>query len=98
MCDTFTDWDQHVTEVTTKEDSDHASLLTVQVSSNREKITPESFRETTLAGNVWLDQLERLSFNKNSNKIPQQRTWEDSQDWQITLRPMDIRSFIVKYL
>ena len=46
MCDTFTDWEEHVAEVTAKEDSDHASLLTVQVSSNREKITPDSFKET----------------------------------------------------
>ena len=46
MCDTFTDWDQHVAEVTNKEDEDHASLLTVQVTSNREKITPDSFKET----------------------------------------------------
>ena len=46
MCDTFTDWEEHVAEVTAKEDSDHASLLSVQVSTNKEKITPESFRET----------------------------------------------------
>ena len=58
----------------------------------------ESFRETSLGGNIWLDQMERLTFNKNSNKIPQHRTGEDSLDWQITLNPMDIRSFIVKYV
>ena len=58
----------------------------------------ETFRETSLAGHVWLDQLERLSFNKRSNKIPQQRAREDSLDWRVTMRPMDIRSFIVKYI
>ena len=58
----------------------------------------ESFRETNLGGNIWLDQMERLTFNKNSNKIPHQRTRENSGDWQIILNPMDIRSFIMKYV
>ena len=33
MCDTFTDWEQHVAEVTNTEDQDHASLLSVQLST-----------------------------------------------------------------
>ena len=44
MCDTFTDWEHHIAEVTSAEDQDHASLLSVQVSTNKEKITPDCFR------------------------------------------------------
>ena len=85
------------------QENEHAELsqpVTVDLANlfDSSSLFVESFRETTLAGHVWRDQLERLNFNKNSNKIPQERSWEDSQDWQITLRPMDIRSFIVKYL
>lgn len=47
LCHTFTDWEQHVAEVTATEDPDHDNLLSVQLSSHREKITPESFRESS---------------------------------------------------
>ena len=57
----------------------------------------ESFRETSLAGHVWQDEVERLTFNKNSNNIPRE-VRRDSRDWEITLSPMDIRSFILKYV
>ena len=38
MSDTYSDWDEHVTEVTIKEDSDHASLMAVQIKPNGEKV------------------------------------------------------------
>ena len=61
-------------------------------------IAIESYRETTLGGNVWLDQLDRISFNKESNEIPNWSSGNsDSKQWAITLNPMDIRSFIIKY-
>ena len=39
MSDNYTEWDQHVTEVTIKEDSDHACLLAVQINSNGQKVS-----------------------------------------------------------
>ena len=58
----------------------------------------ESFRETGLGGNIWIDDVQRLIFDKNSNEIPNiQSDHTKPTQWVVTLNPMDIRSFIVKY-
>ena len=61
-------------------------------------VAVESFRETTLGGNLWVEDVERLRFMKDSNEIPPLKTdrTEPSQ-WAITLDPMEIRSFIIKF-
>ena len=84
------------------QENEHAQLsqpVTVDLANlfDSSSVFVETFRETSLAGHVWMDQMERLNFNKKSTKIPRERTREDSLGWQITMRPMDIRSFIVKY-
>ena len=58
----------------------------------------ESYRETSLGGNIWLDELQRLVFNKDSNEIPSiDEDHMETSQWVIRLNPMDIRSFILKY-
>ena len=38
MSDNYLAWEEHVAEVAMKEDSDHASLLSVQINSNGDKV------------------------------------------------------------
>ena len=58
----------------------------------------ESIRETNLGGNTWIDEVQRLIFDKDSNEIPNiPSDHTKSTQWVVTLDPMDIRSFIVKY-
>ena len=65
---------------------------------NSASIAVESYKETNLAGNVWKDKVSRLRFNKDSNEIPRFDDYQEmSSQWVITLSPMDIRSFIIKY-
>ena len=62
-------------------------------------INVKSYKETTLGGNMWLEDLQRLSFNKDSNKIPSlDMKKEDPAPWTITMNAMDIRSFIIEYI
>ena len=61
-------------------------------------IFPVSTRETNLGGNMWIDAVQRLIFDKDSNEIPNiQSDHTRSTQWVVTLNPMEIRSFIVKY-
>lgn len=58
----------------------------------------ESIRETNLGGNVWIDDVQRLIFDKDSNEIPNILSdHTEPTQWVVILNPMDIRSFIVKY-
>ena len=85
------------------QDNEHSELskpVTLDLANlfDSSSVFVESFRETSLGGNIWRDQMKRLTFNKISNKIPRRRTREDSGDWHITLRPMEIRSFVLKFV
>ena len=55
MSDTYSDWDEHVTEVTIKEDSDHASLMAVQIKPNGEKVCLMLFKMHEILKYFWND-------------------------------------------
>ena len=45
-CADHASWEEHVRVMTVREDEEHASLFTVQISTNVEKITSDNFRES----------------------------------------------------
>lgn len=62
-----------------------------------------SIRETTLAANQWLDESKRLLFNTDNNDTNKINTdsKNDSQPnddrFEISLKPMEIRTFIAEF-
>ena len=52
MSDNHETWDQHVAEVTLKEDADHASLLSAKVSSSEEKVYYTGKQTKVLSFNI----------------------------------------------
>ncbi|XP_055295904.1 lysosomal alpha-mannosidase-like [Sitodiplosis mosellana] len=62
-----------------------------------------SIRETTLAANQWLEESKRLSFStetSDANKINTEREIDakpNDDDFEISLKPMEIRTFIVEF-
>ena len=62
----------------------------------------EWVRETGLAGNLWKEDMVRLEFQAESNLISEAKTTAseasagEQQDWMVTLKPMEIRTFILK--
>ena len=73
--------------------------VTVSLSDMFSLFSVEWARETTLGGNAWRDEVERLVFMKDSNNIPQAVNYKHNQvdfDLVVTLGPMEIRSFVMK--
>ena len=46
-CDNHGVWEEHVRDMTIKEDEHHTSLFTVQITSNVEKLTSDNFKESS---------------------------------------------------
>ena len=83
----------------TEEHSQLSQPVTLNLSNIFSFLSVEWARETTLAGNVWKDESERLVFEKDSNRIPQ--VVKDSHlvlrsGLEMTLGPMEFKSFVMK--
>ena len=56
--------------------------------------------ETGLAGNLWKEDMDRLNFVAESNAIfppaDAKTTERASEDWVVSLKPMEIRTFVIK--
>ncbi|XP_063226460.1 lysosomal alpha-mannosidase-like isoform X2 [Bacillus rossius redtenbacheri] len=86
---------EHILEQT--DDSVLSKPVTVNLQDLFSPFTIVSARETTLGANQWLEDLDRLSWKKESNDINADYK-EERQHWKppvVTLSPMQIRTFIV---
>ena len=73
-----------------------SSPATVSLGEMFSRLEVTAVRETGLAGNVWLDQMDRLQWSKETNQIGQSRAGPPQPPgWAVTLNPMEIRSFVL---
>ncbi|XP_031630105.1 lysosomal alpha-mannosidase-like [Contarinia nasturtii] len=84
------------------EDSQYSEAVTFNFQDVFQSLDVKSIRETTLSANQWLNEVKRLHFkanDENSNEVNlsmETFTSEASNDFQITLNAMEIRTFIVE--
>lgn len=59
--------------------------------------TIKNLRETTLGGNQWLEDNERIFFRSvyQSDEMSHSKA-EESSEYAVTLNPMEIRTFIIE--
>ncbi|XP_066593863.1 lysosomal alpha-mannosidase isoform X1 [Prorops nasuta] len=90
---------EHVFEI--NEAKDYSKAVTVNLKNLFSKFTIESVQETTLGGNQWLKDMNRLRWNSESNNITEQIDAMKPVEVRdnvinVTINPMEIRTFIVK--
>ncbi|XP_004084261.3 lysosomal alpha-mannosidase [Oryzias latipes] len=52
--------------------------------------------ELNLSANQWKDEMTRLSWTPEKEEKPYLKILEDPSAWEVTLRPMEIRTFLVR--
>uniref|UniRef100_A0A3P9MSJ1 Alpha-mannosidase n=2 Tax=Poecilia reticulata TaxID=8081 RepID=A0A3P9MSJ1_POERE len=52
--------------------------------------------ELNLSANQWKDEMKRFDWSPEKEEKPLLKTFEDPSVWEITLRPMEIRTFLLR--
>ncbi|XP_074544747.1 lysosomal alpha-mannosidase [Halichoeres trimaculatus] len=52
--------------------------------------------ELNLSANQWKDEMKRFHWTPQSGERPLLKTYEDPSPWEVTLRPMEIRTFLLR--
>ncbi|XP_073319233.1 lysosomal alpha-mannosidase [Pagrus major] len=52
--------------------------------------------ELNLSANQWKDEMKRFSWTPQSEERPLLKTFEDPSAWEVTLKPMEIRTFLLR--
>ncbi|XP_070684120.1 lysosomal alpha-mannosidase [Pempheris klunzingeri] len=52
--------------------------------------------ELNLSANQWKDEMTRLHWTPQTGEKPLLKTLEDPSSWEVTLRPMEIRTFLLR--
>ncbi|KAL3996930.1 hypothetical protein ACER0C_009586 [Sarotherodon galilaeus] len=52
--------------------------------------------ELNLSANQWKDEMKRFDWTPEKGEKPLLKTFEDPSTWEVTLRPMEIRTFLLK--
>ena len=55
-------------------------------------------KETTLGGNQWKEDLTRLDWKVKGEKLSSEKPAESSSEGEVTLQPLQIRTFIIEFL
>ncbi|XP_026027572.1 lysosomal alpha-mannosidase-like [Astatotilapia calliptera] len=52
--------------------------------------------ELNLSANQWKDEMKRFDWTPEKGEKPLLKTFQDPSTWEVTLRPMEIRTFLLK--
>ncbi|XP_051801046.1 lysosomal alpha-mannosidase isoform X1 [Acanthochromis polyacanthus] len=52
--------------------------------------------ELNLSANQWKDEMKRFDWTPQKGEKPLLKTFEDPSTWEVTLRPMEIRTFLLR--
>ncbi|XP_061626669.1 lysosomal alpha-mannosidase isoform X1 [Phyllopteryx taeniolatus] len=52
--------------------------------------------ELNLSANQWKEEMERFHWTPQTGEKPPKKTFKDPSTWEVTLRPMEIRTFLLR--
>lgn len=89
---------EHILEAT--EDKEYSKPVSFYMTDILQNFDIENIRETNLAGNQWIEDVNRLKFNTKNDggKDYKSFTFDTTQlknDFKVTLGPMEIKTFII---
>lgn len=92
---------EHILEAT--EDHEYSKTVSFYMTDILQNFDIENIRETNLAGNQWIEDVNRLKFNGNDGEKDLEKDYKSftfdttrlKGDFKVTLEPMEIKTFII---
>ncbi|KAL1005722.1 hypothetical protein UPYG_G00063150 [Umbra pygmaea] len=99
---TLSQWDQDSVllrlehQYEAKESKEHSAPVTVNIQKIFSTLDVLGVSEMNLSANQWKDEMTRLDWKAESGKKPLPKTKGDPSVWEVTLKPMEIRTFLLR--
>ncbi|KAJ8363171.1 hypothetical protein SKAU_G00120020 [Synaphobranchus kaupii] len=78
-----------------KESQTHSQPVTVNLQKLFSTLTVVGVSEMSLAANQWKDEMTRMDWKGSTGEKPLQKEQRDPSTWEVTLKPMEIRTFLL---
>ncbi|KAJ8001680.1 hypothetical protein DPEC_G00171970 [Dallia pectoralis] len=101
---TVSQWDQDSVllrlehQFEAKESKEHSCPVTVNLQKLFTTLNVLGVAEMNLSANQWKDEMTRLDWKAESAEKPLPKTKGDPSVWEVTLKPMEIRTFLLRCL
>ncbi|XP_062846006.1 lysosomal alpha-mannosidase [Trichomycterus rosablanca] len=81
-----------------KESSEHSQPVTVNLQKLFSTLKVVGASEMSLGANQWKEDMKRMQWNPSSDNLvkPLHENMDDPSPWEITLNPMEIRTFLLQ--
>ncbi|XP_067244068.1 lysosomal alpha-mannosidase [Chanodichthys erythropterus] len=79
-----------------KESKTHSQPVTVNLQKLFSTLEVLGASEMSLGANQWKDDMNRLQWNTEKNSKPLPLSARDPSPWEVTLKPMEIRTFLLR--
>ncbi|XP_041641943.1 lysosomal alpha-mannosidase [Cheilinus undulatus] len=99
---TLTQWDKDLVllrlehQFQSWESKVNAQPVTINLQKLFSTLEVLGMSELNLSANQWKDEMKRFHWTPESGERPLQKTYEDPSAWEVTLRPMEIRTFLLR--
>ncbi|KAI1886659.1 hypothetical protein AGOR_G00198080 [Albula goreensis] len=81
-----------------KESQSHSQPVTVNLQKLFSTLDVVGVSEMSLAANQWKDKMTRMEWKGNTGEKPLRQESADPSPWEVTLKPMEIRTFLLRVL
>ncbi|KAM3623462.1 uncharacterized protein V6R79_011495 [Siganus canaliculatus] len=99
---TLTQWDKDLVllrlehQFQSWESEENSKPVTVNLQKLFSTLAVLGVSELNLSANQWKDEMTRFQWTPQSEERPPPRKFEDPSVWEVTLRPMEIRTFLLR--
>ncbi|XP_024863643.1 lysosomal alpha-mannosidase [Kryptolebias marmoratus] len=99
---TFSQWDDEsvLLRLEHQFQSGESQLYSLPVTVNLQKLFSTldvlGVSELNLSANQWKDEMKRFDWTPQKEETPTLKKFEDPSVWEVTLRPMEIRTFLLR--
>ncbi|XP_033821330.1 lysosomal alpha-mannosidase [Periophthalmus magnuspinnatus] len=78
------------------ESQSNSQPVTINLQKLFSTLTVLGFSELNLSANQWKEDMKRFDWTPKTEEKPVQKTFVDPSFWEVTLRPMEIRTFLLR--